>query len=355
MLWEYLFRIVPLDGTIRERRNRMAWRTPWQVLICLLAAELLLASCGTGFPPLKYPGVSRVELQEEAYLRDIVWSPDGRRFAATIQEGGGEMIPVARIVVVDPATGRFDLLLEAHNAYRLVQGWSPDGRQIAFAASPGFGEDSLREGIWIMNADGSGEPRFVSDGRLAAWSPGGKQMAIHDVARDPKTGAWVNSIWILDLESSEERVVFSRSAGGGASGFKLAWSPDGTRLAFAFGPEGLGTGLDRDVWVLDLRSGHLTQLTHGGLNDSPTWSPDGRLIAYVGEVQVKGRFAEAIMIARADGSCKVQALGPADFLAATAWSPDGKRIAFEGPDGPYMLDVATVLGEDFLTSGPVCP
>jgi len=57
-------------------------------------------------------------------------------------------------------------------------------------------------------------------------------------------------------------------------------SPDGTKVAFAALQGGVG-----DIWVVDLASREVTNLTKDGFADSgPTWSPDGRSIVYVARI-----------------------------------------------------------------------
>jgi hypothetical protein len=59
----------------------------------------------------------------------------------------------------------------------------------------------------------------------------------------------------------------------------LAWSPDGTRLAFM----GAMDGSSSDLHVYDLNSGEITQLTDGPSNGiTPSWSPDGHYIVHFG-------------------------------------------------------------------------
>ena len=57
---------------------------------------------------------------------------------------------------------------------------------------------------------------------------------------------------------------------------RQAWSPDSTKLAFESGPE-----LQRDLFVLDLGDGSVTQLTdHPAHDEGPAWSPDGTMLAF---------------------------------------------------------------------------
>ena len=111
-----------------------------------------------------------------------------------------------------------------------------------------------------------------------------------------------------------------------------AWSPDGTRIAYAHvqldpdAPGAYPTGL----YVLDLGSGARTLVAEGNVSN-PDWSPDGEWLAF---------DAGDVFVARADGRerRRVTDFGSAFF---PAWSPDGSRIAFdtsyEDPRGAYAI------------------
>jgi TolB protein len=80
---------------------------------------------------------------------------------------------------------------------------------------------------------------------------------------------------------------------GGAT-YNPAWSPDGTFIAFAW--QKSGPGNRRDIWVLNLRSGEMTQLTENqGDNERPTWAPNMRHIAFAsnrsGSMQIYSMLA----------------------------------------------------------------
>ena len=79
-----------------------------------------------------------------------------------------------------------------------------------------------------------------------------------------------------------------------------AWSPNGQFLLFSwirhYGPGVLG---GEDIYIMDIASKQFVQLTHdGGRNDFPTWSPDGRHIAF----QSSRSGSEQIWIMLADGT-----------------------------------------------------
>jgi Tol biopolymer transport system component len=94
----------------------------------------------------------------------------------------------------------------------------------------------------------------------------------------------------------------SRVAGVGR-GRDPAWSLGGTRIAVST-PKG--------IVVLDLRRGSVTLVTHGGIRDAqPTWSPDGRMLAYRHDI----------------GDCYPKRIGmpPCDVEIFTVSLADGRR------------------------------
>ena len=101
-----------------------------------------------------------------------------------------------------------------------------------------------------------------------------------------------------DLQFSAEHVYRAVVFAGGG----LAWSPDGTRLAFVSGHEGTSA----DVYVYSRDTGQIARLT-----DDPShayqlsWSPDGRYIFYTGASNFgsgAGYVMEGVWVARADGA-----------------------------------------------------
>jgi len=93
-------------------------------------------------------------------------------------------------------------------------------------------------------------------------------------------------------------------------------SPDGNRLAFV--------ALDR-LWVMGSLNGTPRRLTDATVAEhQPTWSPDGRWLAYATWSDADGGY---LVKARSDGSGDPQRLTPtAGYYSQPAWAPDGQRI-----------------------------
>jgi len=98
-------------------------------------------------------------------------------------------------------------------------------------------------------------------------------------------------------------------------------SPDGRRVAVV-----IGRGTDADLWILDIATGTLSQLTFGVAPRRPTWTPDGKAVT-VG--------------AREGGGWKLMTFGLGDTgkpvthvetpyrAYPNTWSPDGRRLVYQ--------------------------
>src|SRR5579884_4035843 len=134
----------------------------------------------------------------------------------------------------------------------------------------------------------------------------------------------------------------------------ISWSPDGTRLAIA--EDAFVTLLDGDLWVMDARTGKLTDVTpdalHGkpflavdgavtGTNHvdvTPAWSPDGTMIAFSRSTFVDGvpRGNTLAVVPAAGGTVRtvlqVTSAEPGVLYYGIAWAPDGHTLYYSYMD-----------------------
>jgi predicted small metal-binding protein len=125
-------------------------------------------------------------------------------------------------------------------------------------------------------------------------------------------------IYLMDADGSGP----TRLTNNPADDREPAWSPDGSKIAFA---------RNFEIYVMDATGSGQTQLTHktGGGDEFPTWSPDGSKIAFTHY----GAPFGAIYVMNADGSSQTALTNNPDGNDfEPAWSPvrpDGSsRIAF---------------------------
>src|SRR5207248_6969000 len=101
--------------------------------------------------------------------------------------------------------------------------------------------------------------------------------------------------------------------------FSPTWSPDGRFVAYSS-----NRGGKFDIWVQQVTGGDPVQITKGpGHNWQPDWSPDGRYIAYRSEDGEGGLF----VIPSLGGAGLERRIS--SFGYHPRWSPDGSKILFQ--------------------------
>ena len=105
----------------------------------------------------------------------------------------------------------------------------------------------------------------------------------------------------------------------------LEFSPDGSRLVFTVTEPVKGTARARALWLLDVASGALRQLTFSGKSDgSPRWAPDGASIAFVSD---RDGTPHLYRLSMRGGEAEQLVSQPMQPASVFRWSPDGSRIA----------------------------
>jgi hypothetical protein len=212
--------------------------------------------------------------------------------------------------------------------------WSPDGRQIAFTRwrDP--------RGVWVINADGSGEWRVFdwSEARWPSWSPDGSQILFsrqHGGRTEEKERCFWGFCFTLGPHPHWKLGIVRPADGDfrepSSSDYSLApaWSPT---------PVGGGAGEARFVYAdeqglrVQSEDGTVSYLiTDDSRDTGPAWSPDGKQVAFtrrqhdhweVYVVDADGRNLKRLT------TTPRQPNGTLGNSAAPAWSPDGQYLAF---------------------------
>lgn len=224
------------------------------------------------------------------------WAPNGTGLAyVSYYSGAG-----ASLYWVDRETGKKSVILE-EDAQALSPTVSPDGRWIAFARS-------LRGNLEIfrIHRDGTQLRRLTTSGGIdtnPAWSPRGEQIAF----TSSRSGS--PQIYVMNTDGKNvRRISFQSNYNDGA-----AWDPEARFLVYASRTR---DGRRFDIVKVDLQTGEQSTLTASpGSHEAPTYSPDGRFIAY--ESSRSGR--KQIYVMTSDGDPVSQLTNGSDNFGPS-WS-----------------------------------
>jgi TolB protein len=198
-----------------------------------------------------------------SYPAQLAWSPNGEKIAFTIEhpKAPGAQTRSLEIYVVNP-DGSGQRRLTRNTARDNSPVWSPNGRRIAF-------ESNWQ--LWVMNADGSGKQRLTRRGVHnfnPAWSPDGKRIAFTRGRREREVsngaaGSWGLGLYVMNADGSGEQ----RLTQGGSQPY---WSPDGREIAFVSNRDG-----NSDIHVMNADGSGRRNLTRaaGRRDTQPLWSP----------------------------------------------------------------------------------
>ena len=110
---------------------------------------------------------------------------------------------------------------------------------------------------------------------------------------------------------------------------ELELSPDGARLVFTVTEPVKGAARQRNLWLLEIASAQVRQLTFSTKSDSsPRWAPDGRAIAFLSD---RDGAAQLYLLPMGGGEAQ-KITDRKERVEAFRWSPDGSHIALLMPE-----------------------
>ncbi|MFC4069545.1 Hsp70 family protein [Actinoplanes subglobosus] len=147
---------------------------------------------------------------------------------------------------------------------------------------------------------------------LPRWSFDRKQIALTHRSGDDR------SIHVMNADGSARRILVDGVAGG-----RVAWSADGTRLAFVKPVDGVN-----QLFVIPVTGGTPTQLTRSkNPKDDPVWSPDGRSVIYWAEAGNVRSIYELNVAVPSEPGRRITRASDGDAVDP-AVSPDGRSILY---------------------------
>ena len=212
-------------------------------------------------------------------------------------------------------------------------GGGDEPAEIAFVSS----RDGVYS-IYVMSADGKGERR-LTEGEAPtgespsglfyevepAWSPDGTRVAFASRRR----GNF--DIYVMRADGAGTIRLTSAAADESSP----SWSPDGKRIVYQ-------RGNPSELWVMEADGSVARKLARLDASEhDPAWSPDGDWIAY--QLRRLGTPLAEIHLVRPDGTGGRRLTTVRGQSASPAWSPDGGQVAFAAkPTGGRDYDIHTV-------------
>lgn len=190
--------------------------------------------------------------------------------------------------------------------------WSPDRKLIAFISTR-----DKKTGIYLIPAEGGAERKiYEAEGEFAwlSWTPNGKELVFQFRYNDSHS--------IEDEDKKKEAPLYRHI----------------TRLFYRL--DGMGF-LPKDkfhIWKVNVESGEAKQLTRGNYNDmQPAVSPDGKKVVFVSnrrrEPELNFLREDLYLVSISGGNAK-KIPTPAGPKLTPSFSPDGRKIAYFGHTEP---------------------
>jgi Tol biopolymer transport system component len=281
-------------------------------------------------------GLRTLCAEKDTYVYPLDWSPDAGSILAYRERNKAK-----ELTLISTADGSVRVLRSMTLDW-VRASFSPDGRFVAFS--------SLREGsppqgdVFLMTADGRNEVVVAghpAEDQLLGWTPDGRNLVFFS----DRSGTW--DIWTVPI-----------------IGGKQQGEPELLKEHFGYDTEVLGFAPDGSCYYktdtsagrfyngeIDLETGKVlmppTPVTtrYTGPPSQPTWSPDGRNLAYISRRRsaVPGNN---ILTIRSAATGEEHFLSPRlRFVNQISWAPDGRSVIALGITetgvGIFRIDAET--------------
>jgi dipeptidyl aminopeptidase/acylaminoacyl peptidase len=325
-------------------------------------------------------------MMELKRISDPQLSPDGKTVAFTVQSVDMAANRKPMQIWVVPLAGGAPKQLTREGEGNQRARWSPDSKRIAFISDRGGSSQ-----VWLMDADGSGARQVTNlsteaDGVL--YSPDGANLLFTssvypdcaaddacnkahldaDKANPVKARIYENLLyrhWTAWQTKRRNHLLVVPVAGGAARDltpgnidvppFSLggpddyAISPDSAEVCYSMNVDPVpATSTNADLYAVSIKGGESRKITFGaGADSSPRYSPDGKYIAWRGQVRAgyESDRWRLMTLERATGKVVNLTENLDRWVNSFEWSPDSAAIFFTtGDRGRQAIQMTPVNG-----------
>ena len=280
------------------------------------------------------------------------WEPNGKLLRFTILDPISHTLSIWQITPSDRTPNR--ILADFNQPAGECCGvWTANGRAYVFQSSKGGNND-----LWELSGLSTSNPTRLTDGplefespvaartgsriffmgadsryELESVSPTGQLVPVKgflsnaarvEYTRDGKWVVWTDTggqLWRARSDGTEKLQVTPDTL----TAFLARWSPDGTRIAVMAREAGKAW----QIYITSANGGDFTPLLHQTRNAAdPSWSPDGKSIAFGGTNDAMGKDNATRTLDTVDvATGTLQEIPGSNGLFSPRWSPDGRYIA----------------------------
>ena len=232
---------------------------------------------------------------------------------------GGIQSALGRLVWVS-REGAEQTLAAPVRAYQFPR-LSPDGHRV------GVGITEQESQIWVFDLARQTLTRLTFEGKVnnrLAWTPDGKRVAFQSNKEGPSNVFWQ----LADGSGGLERLTTSEYLQAPSS-----WSSDGQLLAFIE----IDPATGQDIWVLRLNDHKAQPFLQTQFNESsPRFSPDGRWLAYNSDES--GRYEVYVQpYPGPGGKWQISTEGGTEPV----WNPNGRELFYRSSNKMMAVDIST--------------